>query len=193
MDPLFLEALRAVVGDVGVVESLTDRNAYECDALSSLRAVPGVVVLPSNTEDVQEVVRLCHTAGVSFVARGSGTGLSGGAMPQEDGVLIVLTRLNQILDVDPANFRMTVQPGVTNLDISRCVAPFGLYYAPDPSSQQVCSIGGNVAENSGGAHCLKYGFTLHHVLGLEAVLPDGTLVHLGGPVVAPPGFDLVGS
>ena len=193
MDPLFLEALRAVVGDVGVVESLTDRIAYECDALSSLRAVPGVVVLPSNTEDVQEVVRLCHTAGVSFVARGSGTGLSGGAMPQEDGVLLVLTRLNQILDVDPANFRMTVQPGVTNLDISRCVAPFGLYYAPDPSSQQVCSIGGNVAENSGGAHCLKYGFTLHHVLGLEAVLPDGTLVHLGGPVVDPPGFDLVGS
>jgi glycolate oxidase len=193
MDSSFIQSLRTVVDDIGIVEELTDRIAYECDALSSLRAVPGVVVLPSNTDQLQDVVRLCHNAGVPFVARGSGTGLSGGAKPEEDGVLIVLTRLNRILDVDPSNFRMTVQPGVTNLEISRRAAPFGLYYAPDPSSQQVCSIGGNVAENSGGAHCLKYGFTLHHVLGLEAVLPDGTLVHFGGQVVDTPGFDLVGS
>ena len=164
MDLSFIQSLRTVVDDIGIVEELTDRIAYECDALSSLRAVPGVVVLPSNTDQLQDVVRLCHSAGVPFVARGSGTGLSGGAKPEEDGVLIVLTRLNRMLDVDPSNFRMTVQPGVTNLEISRRAAPFGLYYAPDPSSQQVCSIGGNVAENSGGAHCLKYGFTLHHVL-----------------------------
>jgi glycolate oxidase len=126
------------------------------------------------------------------VARGHGTGLSGGALPVKDGVLIVLTRLNRVLDVDIANQRITVEPGVINLEVTRRVAPHGYYYAPDPSSQLICSIGGNVAENSGGAHCLKYGFTVHHVLGLEAVLPNGDLIHVGGAALDPPGPDLVG-
>ena len=127
-----------------------------------------------------------------FVARGHGTGLSGGALPVAGGVVIALSRLNRVLDVDIPNQRMTVEPGVTNLEMTRQVAPFGYYYAPDPSSQQVCSIGGNVAENSGGAHCLKYGFTVHHVLGVEAVLPDGELVHIGGALADTPGPDLLG-
>ena len=193
MDTRFLEDLRAAVGEAGVVAEASDRLTYESDALTHLRAVPGVVVLPQTVEAVQQVVRLCHGAGVPFVARGHGTGLSGGALPREDGVLVVLTRLNQILDVDPANRRMVVQPGVTNLEVSRRAAPHGLYYAPDPSSQQICSIGGNVAENSGGAHCLKYGFTVHHVLGLQVVMPDGTLARFCGSAPDVPGFDLVGS
>ena len=127
-----------------------------------------------------------------FVARGHGTGLSGGALPVPGGVVISLARLNRVLDVDIPNRRVTVEPGVTNLEITRQVAPFGYYYAPDPSSQQVCSIGGNVAENSGGAHCLKYGFTVHHVLAVEAVLPDGELVQIGSPLPDAPGPDLLG-
>ena len=135
-------------------------------------------------------MRVCHREGIPFVARGHGTGLSGGALPVTGGVVIALSRLNRMLDVDIANRRVTVEPGVTNLDITKAVAPHGYYYAPDPSSQQVCSIGGNVAENSGGAHCLKYGFTVHHVLALEVVLPDGELVHIGSPMVDTPGPDL---
>jgi len=141
---------------------------------------------------VQTTVRLCHKHGVPFVARGHGTGLSGGALPHPEGVLIVLSRLNQIVDVDAANQRVTVEPGVTNLEITKRVAPLGLYYAPDPSSQSVCSIGGNIAENSGGAHCLKYGFTVHHVLGIEVVLPNGDLVTIGGATLDTPGLDLLG-
>jgi glycolate dehydrogenase FAD-linked subunit len=140
---------------------------------------------------VQQIVRLCHQYKIPFVARGHGTGLSGGALPLADGVLIVLARLNRILEVDLANQRVTVEPGVINLDVTRRVAPHGYYYAPDPSSQLICSIGGNVAENSGGAHCLKYGFTVHHVVGVEAVLPDGEMVHLGGPALDAPGLDLL--
>ena len=121
-------------------------------------------------------MRLCARAGVPFVARGHGTGLSGGALPVAGGVVISLARLNRVLEIDLPNRRVTVEPGVTNLEITTPVAPHGYYYAPDPSSQQVCSIGGNVAENSGGAHCLKYGFTMHHVLGVEVVLPDGEIV-----------------
>src|SRR5206468_8272679 len=134
----------------------------------------------------------CNDHQVPFVARGHGTGLSGGALPHPDGVLIVLTRLNRILDVDIPNQRITVEPGVINLDVTRRVSPFGYHYAPDPSSQLICSIGGNIAENSGGAHCLKYGFTVHHVLAVEAVLPDGELVHLGRETLDAPGFDLLG-
>src|SRR4029077_2255094 len=157
-----------------------------------LRATPGAVVLPASSAEVQAVVRLCHEHHIPFVARGHGTGLSGGALPAPDGVLIALSRLNHILDVDILNLRATVEPGVTNLEITKRVAPFGCYYAPDPSSQQLCSIGGNIAENSGGAHCLKYGFTVHHVLGVEAVLPDGEVVHLGGALAETPGPDLLG-
>ena len=137
-------------------------------------------------------MRLCHESGVPFVARGQGTGLSGGAMPHPDGVLIVLTRMNRICEIDLPNRCITVEPGIMNLDVSKAVASDGYYYAPDPSSQVICSIGGNLAENSGGAHCLKYGFTVHHVLGVDAVLPDGEIVHLGGPARDAPGLDILG-
>jgi glycolate oxidase len=142
--------------------------------------------------EVQAVVRLCNRERVPFVARGHGTGLSGGATPVEDGIVIALTRLNRVLDVDIPNRRVTVEPCVTNLEITRRVAPAGYYYAPDPSSQAACSIGGNVAENSGGAHCLKYGFTVHHVMAVELVLPTGELITVGAPTVDEPGPDLLG-
>jgi glycolate oxidase len=194
VDPRFLRELARAVAASGPGALLTDAAdllTYESDALVHLRQTPGAVVLPTSAADVQSVVRLCHREGVPFVARGHGTGLSGGALPVENGVVIGLSRLNRILDVDIANLRVVVEPGVTNLEITRRVASAGCYYAPDPSSQIVCSIGGNIAENSGGAHCLKYGFTVHHVLGVEAVLPDGELVHIGGPVLDRPGLDLL--
>src|SRR6267378_4575112 len=191
MDPAFLNQLRRIVGAASVLHDPLEVLTYECDGLPHLRMSPAAVVLPSSAAEVQEVVRLCARERVPFVPRGSGTGLSGGALPVAGGVLIALSRLNRVLDVDIPNQRVTVEPGVTNLEITRQVAPFGYYYAPDPSSQQVCSIGGNVAENSGGAHCLKYGFTVHHVLGVEAVLPNGEVVHLGGAVPDAPGLDLL--
>ena len=192
MDRAFLEGLRRIVGDAGVLHDPLDLLTYECDGLAHLRETPAAVVLPSSAAEVQAIVKLCARAQVPFVARGHGTGLSGGALPVPGGVVIALARLNRVLHVDIANHRVTVEPGVTNLEITRQVAPFGYYYAPDPSSQQICSIGGNVAENSGGAHCLKYGFTVHHVLGVEAVLPDGEMVHLGGALADTPGPDLLG-
>jgi glycolate oxidase len=154
--------------------------------------MPSLVVLPESTEQVQAVVRACHAAGVPFVARGAGTGLSGGALPVADGVVIALTRMNRILEVDLDGARIVVQPGVTNLQVTEAVIGDGWYYAPDPSSQQVCTIGGNVAENSGGAHCLKHGFTVNHVTALTVVLPDGELVRLGGRSLESPGPDLLG-
>jgi len=191
LDSTFISQLEHIVGRSGILRDPTEMLTYESDGLARLRATPGCVVLPETAEQVQAVVRVCHRKGVPFVARGHGTGLSGGALPVPNGVLIGLSRLNRILDVDIPNQRITVEPGVINLDVTRRVAPSGYYYAPDPSSQQICSIGGNVAENSGGAHCLKYGFTVHHVVGLEAVLPNGDLVHLGGPALDLPGLDLV--
>ena len=192
MDRAFLNSLRRIVGDAGVLEDRLDVITYECDGLAHLRQTPGAVVLPASAADVQAIVKLCARAQVPFVARGHGTGLSGGALPVAGGIVIAMSRLNRVLQIDIPNQRVTVEPGVTNLEITRQVAPYGCYYAPDPSSQQVCSIGGNVAENSGGAHCLKYGFTVHHVLGVEAVMPDGELIHLGGPVADTPGPDLLG-
>ena len=192
MDKTFLRELEQIVGSDGIVRDDGELLTYESDGLVKLRAKPGVAVLPTSTRQVQGVVRLCHESGVPFVARGQGTGLSGGAMPHPDGVLIVMTRMNRILEIDLANRRITVEPGVMNLDVSKAVAQDGYYYAPDPSSQVICSIGGNLAENSGGAHCLKYGFTVHHVLGVEAVLPDGEIVHFGGPALDAPGLDLLG-
>ncbi len=180
------------VGPAGVIADPTQLRTYECDGLTGYRVVPGLVVLPESAEQVAAVVRACARAGVPFVARGSGTGLSGGALPHADGVLIVLTRMRRVLSIDVVNQRAVVEPGVTNLAISQAVAAHDLYYAPDPSSQVVCSIGGNVAENSGGAHCLKYGFTTNHVVALEAVMPDGSLVQLGGPTQDPLGYDLRG-
>src|SRR5215470_13768515 len=192
MDRAFLAALRRIVGDAHVLDDALELLTYECDALPHLRESPAAVVLPASAAQIQGVVRLCARHGVPFVPRGHGTGLSGGALPVAGGVVIALSRLNRVLDVDIPNQRVTVEPGVTNLEITRQVAPFGYYYAPDPSSQQVCSIGGNVAENSGGAHCLKYGFTTHHVIGVDAVMPDGELVHIDGALADAPGPDLLG-
>ena len=192
MDKDFLDALEVIVGLDGLVCDAGELLTYETDGLVKLRSKPGVAVLPTSTLQVQAVVRLCHESRVPFVARGQGTGLSGGAMPHPDGVLIVLTRMNRICEIDLPNRCITVEPGVMNLDVTKAVSSDGYYYAPDPSSQVICSIGGNLAENSGGAHCLKYGFTVHHVLGVEAVLPDGEIVHLGGPARDAPGLDILG-
>jgi glycolate oxidase len=187
-----IDDLRRIVGPAHVIDDPVALLTYECDALAHARELPTVVVLPGSADEVQAVVRLCARDGVPFVPRGHGTGLSGGAMPVPGGVVIALSRLTRILHVDLANHRMTVEPGVTNLDITREVAAAGYYYAPDPSSQQVCSIGGNVAENSGGAHCLKYGFTVHHILAVTIVLADGSRVELGSPLADAPGPDLLG-
>ena len=192
VDSTFLASLEAIVGREHVLRNTNELLTYESDGLARLRATPGCVVLPAAVAEVQQIVRLCHDHAIPFVARGHGTGLSGGALPVPGGVLIVLTRLNRILEVDIPNQRVVVEPGVINLDVTRRVAPSGYHYAPDPSSQLICSIGGNVAENSGGAHCLKYGFTVHHVLALEAVLPNGEMVHLGQAALDAPGLDLVG-
>lgn len=165
---------------------------YESDALTAFRSRPAAVLLAETQEEVIQAVRLCHRYGVPFVARGSGTSLSGGSLPVEDGLVIALNRLNRILRLDPVQRIAIVEPGVINLDVSRAAAAHGLYYAPDPSSQLICTIGGNVAFNSGGAHCLKYGMTVNHVLGLKAVLPDGEVVHLGGESLEQVGPDLTG-
>src|SRR5437667_12388267 len=192
MDARILDQFRAIVGDDGLISQPEQLHTYECDGLTNFRVIPAAVLLPTSTEQVQAVVRVCHKERIPFVARGSGTGLSGGALPIENGIVISLARMNRILEIDIPNARVVVEPGVINLSVTQAVAPYGYFYAPDPSSQQVCSIGGNVAENSGGAHCLKYGCTVHHVLGVEAVLPDGELVHLGGTPADTPGPDLLG-
>ena len=166
--------------------------SYESDALTTLRARPLAVVIPESQEEVIETVRLCHHFGIPFVARGSGTSLSGGSTPVSDGIVIALNRLNRILRLDPQERLAVVEPGVINLEVSRAAAPYGLYYAPDPSSQPICTIGGNLAFNAGGAHCLKYGMTSNHVLGLKAVLADGEVVQLGGDSLENTGPDLVG-
>jgi glycolate oxidase len=183
---------RIVAELAGLGEVITDPaelSTYACDGLTYHRAQPGVVVLPETAEQVAGIVRACAALGVPYVARGSGTGLSGGALPRTDGVLIVTSRMRRILEIDIPGQRAVVEPGVINLDITKAVRPHGYYYAPDPSSQQVCSIGGNVAENSGGAHCLKYGFTVNHVLACEIVTPDGEITTLAEA----PGYDLLGA
>ncbi|HWL88259.1 MAG TPA: FAD-linked oxidase C-terminal domain-containing protein, partial [Polyangiaceae bacterium] len=186
-------AMREICGPADVLTDPLELRTYECDGLTSHRTVPALVVLPETAAEVAAVVRVCAAAGVPFVARGSGTGLSGGAVPHAEGVLIVMSRMRQVLEVDPVSRRAVVEPGVTNLSVTQAASPYGLFYAPDPSSQVVCSVGGNVAENSGGAHCLKYGFTTNHVLGAKVVLADGNLVELGGPVLDGPGYDLRGA
>src|SRR6202158_4030824 len=192
MEARILDELRTIVGGRGLISSPEELHTYECDGLTNFRVMPRAVLLPNSTEQVQAVVRICHRERIPFVARGSGTGLSGGALPVENGIVISLARMNRILEGDFPNARVVVEPGVINLDVTGRVAPQEYFYAPDPSSQSICSIGGNVAENSGGAHCLKYGFTTTHVLGLEVVLPDGSLVHLGSRAVDRPGYDLLG-
>ena len=185
--------LRPFLPAGGIVTDPAELRTYDCDGLMHYRVVPALVVLPETAEQVAATVRACSTRGIPFVARGSGTGLSGGALPHADGVLIVMSRMRDILEIDRDNQRAVVEPGVINLQLSKVTQPDGYYYAPDPSSQQVCSIGGNVAENSGGAHCLKYGFTTNHVTGLELVLPDGEQVRLGGKAPDPVGYDLLGA
>jgi glycolate oxidase len=193
MDPAVTAAIAAALPPGAVVTDPAQLRTYECDGLAHYRAVPGLVVLPETTAQVAAVIRVCAEHGVPFVARGSGTGLSGGALPRTDGVLVVLSRMRTIRAVRPEDQRADVEPGVINLDVTRAAAPHGQYYAPDPSSQLVCSIGGNVAENSGGAHCLKYGFTTNHVLSLELVTADGEVVTLGTDAPDAPGYDLVGA
>jgi len=192
MNQHLLQEFQAIVGERGVISSPEELHTYECDGLTNFRVMPLAVLLPADTPQVQAIVKICHRERMPFVARGSGTGLSGGALPVENGIVISLTRMNHILEVDFPNARVIVEPGVINLEVTGRVQPQDYFYAPDPSSQSVCSIGGNVAENSGGAHCLKYGFTTTHVLGLEVVLPDGSLVHLGGKCLDTPGYDLAG-
>ena len=192
MNSSLLSELRHIVGPRALITSHEELLTYDADALTNVRVLPCAVLLPSSTEEVQAILRLCHREKIPFVARGAGTGLSGGALPVENGIVISLARMNRILEVDLPNARVTVEPGVINLDVTARVAPQNYFYAPDPSSQSICSIGGNVAENSGGAHCLKYGFTTTHVLGLEIVLPDGSLIHLGGKTLDAPGYDLLG-
>ncbi len=187
-----IKQFEAVVGKNGVVQRREELLTYECDGLASYRQRPALVVLPRTTEQVAEAVKICDRNSIPWVARGAGTGLSGGALPVENCVLIVTALMKRILDVDLENQRIVVQPGVINNWVTQAVSGAGFYYAPDPSSQIVCSIGGNVAENSGGVHCLKYGVTTNHVMGLKLVLPDGSIVDVGGSVPEMPGYDLTG-
>lgn len=187
-----IRALEKAVGKDNVVRRKEELLVYECDGLTSYRQRPPVVILPRTTEQVSAAIKVCNEFNVPFVPRGAGTGLSGGALPVEDAVLIVTATMRQILNVDFDNQRVVVQPGVINNWVTQAVSGAGFYYAPDPSSQSVCSVGGNVAENSGGVHCLKYGVTTNHVLGVKLVLPDGAIVEIGGGVAEPPGYDLIG-
>ncbi|HLJ03165.1 MAG TPA: FAD-linked oxidase C-terminal domain-containing protein [Solirubrobacteraceae bacterium] len=187
-----MQELTDVVGERWVYTHEHQLRTYESDGLLHYRALPRAAVLPGSAGEVAAVVRACAAAGIPWVARGAGSGLSGGALPVAEGVLIVLSRLKRILEVDLENQRVCVEPGVTNAAVTAAVAP-GYFYPPDPSSQIVCSIGGNVAENSGGAHCFKYGFTTNYVTGLELVLSDGEIVQVGGKALDPPGYDLLGA
>ncbi len=185
-------ALKKIVPGEGVVEHATEMRAFESDGLTAYRQMPMVVVLPETAAQVSRILRYCGEEKIRVVPRGSGTSLSGGALPLEDAVLLVMSRFNRILEIDYPNRTVTVQPGVTNLGITRAVEDEGFYYAPDPSSQIACSIGGNVAENSGGVHCLKYGLTANNVLGVEFVLMSGEVVRLGGKHLDAEGYDLLG-
>ena len=193
MEPrAFVRELERICGRANVLTDAHQLRTYASDALLHYSQIPDVVVLPGARDEVRDVVRACADAGVPWVARGSGTGLSGGALPVADGVVIALSRLRRIVEVDLPNARVVVEPGVTNVEVSKAVAPTH-FFPPDPSSQIVCSVGGNVAENSGGAHCFKYGFTTNYVTGLEVVLGDGEVVELGGKELDRPGYDLVGA
>jgi glycolate oxidase len=189
-----LHDFAAIVGERNTITASSELRTYECDGLLGFRVRPAVVVLPETTEQVAAAVRLARALGMPIVPRGAGTGLSGGALPVEGCAVIGLSRMNKILAIDLENRRLRAQPGVINLDISKRLAPHGYYYAPDPSSQSVCTIGGNVAENSGGAHCLKYGFTVNHALGATIVTSDGEVVNIGDDTGAPEplGYDLMG-
>ncbi|WP_337158472.1 glycolate oxidase subunit GlcD [Pseudomonas putida] len=189
--PALLAALHDALPDLEILHRAEDLKPYECDGLSAYRTVPLLVVLPERLEQVQTLLRLCHQRGVPVVARGAGTGLSGGALPLAQGILLVMARFNRVLEVNPQGRYARVQPGVRNLAISQAAAPHGLYYAPDPSSQIACSIGGNVAENAGGVHCLKYGLTVHNLLKVDILTIEGEHLTLGSDALDSPGFDLL--
>jgi glycolate oxidase len=191
-NPKFLQELETILDPKRVVTKQEELLVYECDGLTSYRQMPAVVVFPRTTQEISAVVRACNRHQVPFVARGSGTGLSGGSLPVENCAVIATTLMKQILQIDLENQCIVVQPGVINTWVTQAVANDGYFYAPDPSSQSVCSVGGNVAENSGGVHCLKYGVTTNHVLGLKVVLPDGEIADLGGKIAEMPGYDLTG-
>lgn len=187
---LLLDSLLAILPPQAVLHQPEALAAYECDGLTAYRRRPRIVCLPETVDQVRRILRLCHERGVAVVARGAGTGLSGGALPDEQGVLLSLARFNRILEIDADNRVARVEPGVRNLAISEAAAPYGLYYAPDPSSQIACTIGGNIAENSGGVHCLKYGLTVQNVAAMKVLTMDGELLEIGGRALDAPGYDL---
>src|SRR6267154_1252837 len=185
-------ALKAIVPGEGVIDDLDGMRPYECDALSAYRQMPLVVVLPETVPQVAAILRYCQDHKVKVVPRGAGTSLSGGAMPVGDAILLGMGKFNKVLEIDYANRCAVVRPGVTNLGVTKAVEHEGFYYAPDPSSQIACSIGGNVAENSGGVHCLKYGLTTNNLLGVELVTIEGEVIRLGGKHLDAAGYDLLG-
>src|SRR5256885_9939870 len=185
-----IDSLRAIVGSDGLLTSPSDLLVYECDGYTIEKNKPDVVVFPTTTEQVVQIVRACNDANVPFLARGAGTSLAGGCLPVGGGVMIALTRMKRILEVNYRNRYAVVEPGVVNLWLTNHLKPHGWHFAPDPSSQGACTVGGNVATNSGGPHTLKYGVTVNHVLGLELVLPDGRVIETGGPLGDTPGYDL---
>src|SRR6478735_3271812 len=185
--------LRQTVGSENVLAAHSEMLVYECDGFTIEKNSPDVVVFPRNTEDVANIVKICNALGVPFLPRGAGTSLSGGCLPIGGGVMIVLTRMKRILEINLRDRYAVVEPGVVNVWLTNALKGTGFHYAPDPSSQGACTIGGNVATNSGGPHTLKYGVTVNHVLAVEAVLADGRIVQIGGPVEDPVGLDLVGA
>src|SRR5689334_19507660 len=189
---ILTDRLRAIVGRDGLLTSASDLLVYECDGFTIEKNKPDVVVFPTSTEQVVQIVKACNDADVPFLPRGAGTSLAGGCLPVGGGVMIALTRMKRILEVNTRDRYAVIEPGVVNLWLTRHLTPLGFHFAPDPSSQGACTIGGNVATNSGGPHTLKYGVTVNHVLGVELVLPDGTVVQTGGPVEDQPGYDLTG-
>jgi glycolate dehydrogenase FAD-linked subunit len=189
--PKIIKQLESIVGKGNVLHHKEDTIVYEQDAFV-MSALPDFVVFPSTTSEVSEVVKLGNREGIPIVARGAGTGISGGAISVSGGIMISLTKMNRILQIDLKNRLAVVEPGVVNLELTRAVSPYGFFYAPDPSSQMVCTLGGNVAENAGGIHCVAYGVTTNHIMGLEVVLPDGAVVELGGKSLDTPGYDLTG-
>src|SRR5882672_12361739 len=191
LDPILASALAKVVPPSALLTAAEDTRPYECDGLTLYREQPAAVLLPENETQVVEILRLCHAARVPVVARGAGTSLSGGALPTAAGVVLSLAKFRRILAVDPLSRTAVVEPGVRNLAISEAAAPYGLFYAPDPSSQIACTIGGNVAENAGGVHCLKYGLTVHNVRKVRGVLITGEVIEFGGEALDAPGYDLL--
>lgn len=186
-----IKAFRAFLPPESVLYEAEDLRPYECDALSAYRQIPMMVILPQNESEVTKILKICHAEQIPVVARGAGTGLSGGALPHTEGILLSLAKLNRILEIDPVACTARVQPGVRNLMISEAAGSYGLYYAPDPSSQIACTIGGNVAENSGGVHCLKYGLTVHNILRLRVLTIEGEILEIGGEALDSPGYDLL--